>query len=453
MPDDIREGSADIPVTPHQEQRAALPKPVMLETRWRAAAPKLTASIETLTTDLQQCENERGLRKRARKAADEEKFARTVEAICCNFAAVVMFDASRAVTVKRANYASRHSPVYGAHFKRVTGLMKECGLLTGTTGYHVPGFRHGVPSTIHPTSAYWDRMPKPEGWAELRLEDDNEPVVVKAADDGHCTLPPAEWLGARVSEMARINQHLKAIPLAYAGLETIPPIEDTRRPTILLLSPHHRTVRRVFKGNVEHGGRLYDGFWETMPRDQRFRKLSINGEPVVNVDFGQLFIRLAYAQANCQPPQGDLYDLTGRDCERDDWHSLREGRKRMVNAMLSGKPTLKQWPGNSATEKAEIRSLFPEGTKPSRVVASIEARHAAIAAEWFGRGRGLELHRLESDILVAVLLRLIDLKISALPLHDSVIVARSHGEAAWGVMRDEALRLVGVDMPVKIDAG
>ncbi|MGY4306257.1 hypothetical protein ACVIJ6_003500 [Bradyrhizobium sp. USDA 4369] len=453
-PDDIRQGLSDIPVTPRQKKMALGPKPVALETRWLASSPKLKSAIEGLTADLQRYEDELGVRNRARKPADQEKFASAVEAICCNFAAVAMAAPDRRLAVKFGNYASGHSSVYGAHFKRVVGLMKDRGLLTETKGYRIPSARRAVvPSTIHPTSAYWDRMPQPRGWTELRLEDHRELVVINAGDDGSKVSPPHEWLEARVSEMVRINEHLKAMSVEYAGLESMPPVEHTNRPAALIITPHHRTVRRVFKGSIDHGGRLYDGFWETMPRDLRFRHLTINGETVVNVDFGQLFLRLAYAQSNREPPQGDLYDLTGSDHERADWPSLRDGCKQMVNALITGKTSLKQWPGDTNSDRAKIRALFPAGTKPSQVIAAIKARHEAVAQEWFGRGRGLELHRLESDILVAVLLRLIDRRIGALPMHDSVIVARSDGEAAQSIMREEARRLVGVEIPVKIDAG
>jgi hypothetical protein len=56
-------------------------------------------------------------------------------------------------------------------------------------------------------------------------------------------------------------------------------------------------------------------------------------------------------------------------------------------------------------------------------------------------------------MLIAVLLRLIGLGVGALPMHDSVIVARSDGETARRVMLEEARRLTGgVEIPVKIDS-
>lgn len=97
--------------------------------------------------------------------------------------------------------------------------------------------------------------------------------------------------------------------------------------------------------------------------------------------------------------------------------------------------------------------MFPEGTKPIDEDRAIKARHHAIAEEWLGRSRIGELMRRESDLLVAVLLRLIGMGVTALPLHDSVIVAQRHGGTAKLVMEEEALRLIGVLIPVKIDTG
>ena len=62
-----------------------------------------------------------------------------------------------------------------------------------------------------------------------------------------------------------------------------------------LVTQHHRVMRRIFNGSYEEGGRLFGGFWQTMPRPDRFKRIRICGEPVALVDYGQLFLRLAYA--------------------------------------------------------------------------------------------------------------------------------------------------------------
>ncbi len=434
-------------------------KPVALETRWRAAAPDLKSFIRRLTASLEAEEDGQGLRRRKRKAADQEKFARAVEAICCNLAVVALTfgeeGCERELAVWRGSYASQISAVYGAHFIRVALLMEGRGLLTLTRGYS-HSKRHRAVSTIRSTALYWKeaRAVTSDCWDALSLEDHREMIVVGNGDDGERILPPQDWLKQADGDMQRINEYLKSIPLAVAGREVLPPRDMPNKLAITLTTPHHRTVRRIFKGSVSAGGRLYDGFWETMRREDRFPLLTIDGERVVTADYGQLFLRLAYAIDGKVPPPGDLYDLTGVDHERPDWPALRTGRKKILSAMLLMKSSLKQWPGGSPEEQAAVRGCFPPGTKPAHIVSEIKARHSAIAASWFEKGRGLELHRLESEILIAVMLKLIGLGIrGALPLHDCVIVARSDGEVARAVMLEEALRLTGADIPVEISSG
>ncbi|MDE2242007.1 MAG: hypothetical protein KGK01_06040 [Bradyrhizobium sp.] len=41
----------------------------------------------------------------------------------------------------------------------------------------------------------------------------------------------------------------------------------------------------------------------------------------------------------------------------------------------------------------------------------------------------------------------------ALPMHDSVIVARSDAELARRMMQEESLRMTGAEIPVKIERG
>lgn len=450
---DIRAYSGEIPVTLRQKLRVAAAKPVALETRWQAASPELRVAIHSLTQVLQACEDQERSRKRARKVADQEKFERAVEAICCNFAAVALVDPARALAVRFGNYASSYSPVYGKHFNRVAELMEVSGLVLKVTGHRIEGTRQRTPSTIRPTSKYWKVMPKGDSWDELHLDEPHELVVVNVDDSGLKERLPPRRRQVMESEISRINAHLRSMPLRYAGNEAMPLVGVIGRPTVSIVTPHHRTVRRVFKGSIKRGGRLYGMFHENMPRGDRFKYLTINSEPVVNVDYRQLFLRLTYALAKRKSPVGDLYDLTGRDHKRSDWLSLREGHKRIVNALIAMKKPLKQWPGQTPAERAEIRGCFSAGTRPGEVVAAIKERHKAIAAEWFEQGRGLELHRLESDILIAVMLRLIDLRINALPMHDSVIVARSDAKTARRVMLEEVLRITGTVIPVNIDAG
>lgn len=247
-------------------------------------------------------------------------------------------------------------------------------------------------------------------------------------------------------DMAAINEHL-----CRANIESGPTLHIASWSSTIvdeLVTPYHRQLRRIFNGDFDTGGRLFGGWWQTLPRELR-KHIRVDGEPVVDVDFSTLHLWLAYAEAGCASPPGDLYDLTGVDHLRPDWKTLRKGRKLLVSAMFTSKKALKRWPGATPKECEAFQAHFGKGTKVRDEIAAIRKRHQSVAA-WFECGRGLKLQRTESDILVAALLKLNAIGIAALPIHDSVLVARSHGKAAQRIMEAEALKATGTAIPAKI---
>jgi len=294
-------------------------------------------------------------------------------------------------------------------------------------------------------------------WSALQLNDEDKAFITLTPEQGipqPAVTPQLEaWLRSVEAEMVQINDYLRRAdiegdPRSIVHLADIPgAIADS------LMTPYHRTVRRIFNGSYDFGGRLFGGWWETLERLKRFKHIRINGERVANVDYGQLFIRLAYASCRQPPPPGDLYDLSGSDEQRKDWQWLREGRKKLVNALIFNRKPLAQWPGKTVNERAAVRHCFPIGTVARGAAQAIKERHHAVADEWFECGRGLELMRQESDMLVAVLLRLISIGVTALPLHDSVIVAHSDATFAKRAMEDVARMLIGTEIPVKVENG
>jgi hypothetical protein len=202
-----------------------------------------------------------------------------------------------------------------------------------------------------------------------------------------------------------------------------------------------RTVRRVFNdGSWQRGGRLYGAFWETMQRPDRFKCLRIEGERIANVDFGQLYLRLAYLEPGLTPPGGDLYAVQGyEDC--------RDGVKVIVNAMLFADRPFRQWPHGRST-------LFPKGTALRDVADAVKVAHMPIIS-LFETGIGHRLSFIESNILIDVLgVLLFKQGITALPLHDSVLVATSKADKAKAIMAQSFTMFTGGGtIPVKIDLG
>ena len=174
-----------------------------------------------------------------------------------------------------------------------------------------------------------------------------------------------------------------------------------------------------------------------MKREDRFRLIRIDGEPIANVDYGQLFPRLAYMKRHEDPPEGDLYAIEGYEACRDGW-------KKLMNAVLFSRKPLRNWPD-------ETRHLFPEGLKAADAVALLEARHPKIAP-LFGTGIGYRCMFAESTTLAYALEVLFKRGIAALPVHDAVIVARSRAEEAKLVLKLSMEEHTDVhDVPVKIE--
>lgn len=380
-----------------------------------------------------------GQRQRAPKAIARVKFELAVEVIVCNLVALALSDEEhRSLAIIKANHASSKSPVYGKPFNRVVTLMEEAGLVTVVAGYRFDRWSR-TSSSITATQDM--RVPVASGWDALELADHEHLIALNT--DGRRPRQPPHLEG----EVKAINAHLCTANIEAGEVLHVAGWSSTI--TDRLATPHHQQLHRAFKGDYASGGRLFGGWWQTLPRVLR-KHIRIDGETVVNVDFATMHLRLAYAEAAARVPRGDLYDLTGTDHERCDWPRLREGRKQLVSVMFLRQRPLTQWPGATPREREEIRACFPKGVKLRDETTAIRERHEAIA-DWFECGRGLSLQRTESDILVAVLLKLNALGITALPIHDAVLVARSHGEAAQRIMETEARRVTGVRIPAKIN--
>jgi hypothetical protein len=92
--------------------------------------------------------------------------------------------------------------------------------------------------------------------------------------------------------------------------------------------------------------------------------------------------------------------------------------------------------------------MLPEGWNAKRLQDAVAAHHPAIAPI-LNANIGPALANTESNILVAVLLRLLDEGIVALPLHDCLLVPASAKPTALAAMREESERIAGVALPVK----
>jgi hypothetical protein len=265
-------------------------------------------------------------------------------------------------------------------------------------------------------------------WKDFRRDQISEVIILRptkdsddqASIDYRETTRTKQWR----REIERMNRWLQAAPILVIGGPAVR-LDRNDQP----VDPHQRTLYRVFNnGDWNQGGRLFGAHWLTMERAERFRLLRIDGEPVVNVDYMQLFPRLAYVRSQAEQPADDLYDVTGDG-------SSREGWKQLINALLFSPKPLKQWPD-------ETKQHFPESTSLQGAIQAIKRKHEPIAP-LFNKGIGFRLMRIESDMLISVVTILFKSGVTALPMHDAVLVARSQAETARAYMEAEFERRTG----------
>lgn len=192
-------------------------------------------------------------------------------------------------------------------------------------------------------------------------------------------------------------------------------------------TPYPFVIRSFSRGSWKCHGRLY-GWWQLLPAARRAEML-INGDAVVEHDYSCLHGTLLYAKVGLRP-DGDLYAVPG----------LKNLRKACKGALNSGI--------NAASLPETVWSLLgKEEKKPGswphsyretvRIVQGVYARNEAIR-QFIGSDAGIGLMKVDSDMAIEVLKRCEKKGIPVLPVHDSYISMKGHGDAVRGIM-DEVL--------------
>lgn len=394
----------------------------------RAKTNELAHAVQCLRDALLLHETDSGARKRARKKADKEKFGLAVEALACNLILLSAIDSGPKLAVPRSHDFlwrgnGSANPVYGQHFLCAIDELASLGLIEEERrGYRLSaGMR--APSLIRPSAALAQHLPlAPPDWRSVQQTDGRALIILKEGkDDGGraASIDFRETAKTRqlAGQMRRINEFLRNANIEVIGQDTGLSLGKDGQ----VIAPYRRSLRRIFNNaNWQHGGRLAGGFWMSVERTERFERIRIDGERIADVDYRQLFPRLAYVRAGQPQPEGDIYDVAGDGSSRDGW-------KKLMNAMLFADGPLRNWPEGTLQH-------FPSGTKLREAIEMLAAHHAPIA-NLFGTGLGFQLMRIESDLLIGIITHLASLGVTALPLHDAVLIAESKADVAADAMQ------------------
>lgn len=385
-----------------------------------------------------------GPRKRALKAKDAETLFTLIGTIAANLAYAVLAGFSPpTVAVPLRQPEKARTRYERAGFRQIGTVVKnlaKAGVVVLETSRE-----RGRASTINPTPRFTELLSRLDGLDLTRFgnADDRETIVLSRnvrshfnADDTEKELidyrDTAETIVFR-AEMAKINAYLAAADIGFAGplkdsfgrqLDTAPRARFLWR-SFNVPPVHKRSGQPVppvpdDEKRFDRGGRLSHAgiFWQCLAREDRSR-VRIDGETTAYLDFQSMFLRLALLDTGVTPPEGDLYRQIEGIVTEDD----RDGIKTVLNAMLSRTAKSDGLPRNTGP-------LLPKELRSGKTVkAAILAAFPALAGS-FGKGRGLALMFAESQTMVAILLRLADERITALPIHDGLMVAASKADRA-----------------------
>ncbi|MER9231253.1 hypothetical protein NKI56_03945 [Mesorhizobium sp. M0622] len=395
---------------------------------WRyAATDKARAIVAEAIGMVEAFEDHRAPRKRARKVADQKTFELTIEAVLCDLMNHALIGFPKGVFITRSGGILSCQDRYKAPAlnKKLPDFLDklekpELAFITQRTGeWSRTG--SGERTVMKPGWRLLDRMAeakltvadlgeRPHGEVIYLREPKSNPLVRPKLIE-YSDTPETELYR---QQMRRINNWLVAADIVFETTML------TGRQ--IAADSRQRMLWRSFTRNsFDSGGRLFGGFWIPLNKKQREASIFIDGEELVELDYAQTAPRLVYARKQMRPPEKDLYRVPGYERER-------AGVKKVMNSMLFAQKPITRMPRG-------VKKKFEERYRIGDVTEAIMAYHPDIA-DLFHVGIGHEAQFTESQIMVDILLKLIDLEIVALPIHDAILVASSNREKAKQVMLD-----------------
>lgn len=333
----------------------------------------------------------------------------------------------------------------------VIRAMEGLGLIERQPGGYAGD--HNFQTAIWPTQKFADAAgDQIYGWRPPQLVKDNL-VRLKnydAAERKGYQIPfsPTPATRAMAKNVLRINKALRGCAISLQvdefllwWVRRLMSQENYRREHDFAVSPrlldlHRVQLHRSFvRKRFDRGGRFHGGWWECIPSRYR-RFITINGKPTVEYDYSAMHPRLMYAEFGETPPEGDLYDFGYAGPKPEQARAIY---KFVVNAVINADSRGFLIP---KADQELLRMTQPE------IISRVIAKHPLLA-RIRGKGYGLKYQFIESEVAEAVLIRLLDLGIVCLPVHDSFLVTEEYAEELKQAMECCYTKIVGVAPVIK----
>ncbi len=215
---------------------------------------------------------------------------------------------------------------------------------------------------------------------------------------------------------------------------------------------------KIFNNSsFKDGGRTYlmgDYNIQGLPKELR-NQITINGEPVVEVDYSALHPSIV-AEIEGENLNGN--DPYGIQIAGYNVQVLRKIAKLALIIMFNVQEDTIQRGLNSASQalrteimknpKLSPRTLFMEGKIPKETIDTKEILGALMernyfAGDWFFQGKGLVLQHVDSNMMDFIIAHFTQRGEVAIPIHDSVIVRESLKEECYKVMKEAYHTVLG----------
>ncbi|MBE7635247.1 hypothetical protein GUA87_00190 [Sneathiella sp. P13V-1] len=362
----------------------------------------------------------------------EEKFWKTIDSIICDLAyqhllgeGEFLYMSLRSSAYKASRYQLQNVSYTAVKDAFDILLSNDLQMIEAKFGYQGGKGYSGRSTRIRPS----DRLSKIIDFFGLTLSDfgeaDNKETIVLRDEKENPTSLAKLTEYEDTPTTIRMRQEMTLINDFIGSLDVTCPHQH---------DPNATDLVRIFNNSdFNLGGRLYRGWWQTMPYRERVN-IEINGMETVELDFCELHPTMLYAEVKDAQLPKSAYEI-------DDMS--RKEAKVLFNAMLNAKRELSNWPKDLEGESMKM-SLEQAQT-------TIKSHHSGIGS-FFHSGKGLELQRNDSDLIVATILDLMRRGIPALPIHDSLIVPELYADEVEEVMKKWFLRLSGAEVEVKLAA-
>jgi hypothetical protein len=414
---------------------------------WDRIAATATAheALGDLLTELEGLE----VRQRARRADDRARLQAALGAVALDLFVAAGDNPDQYLaysrrnddfTVARKRYV--HPQVTPTAVRKVAALLEEGGYADGKRGWFSQergsGYRSRLRATDKLVSFFAGRGVT---LADVGVREDAEVIRLKGPAAfrggqkplvGYTDKPETERMRRDLLEWTEVANRHDIRPGGDArDLDGRPEVDDDYG-TGEIVDPHRARLYRVFNNNRwDAGGRFYGGWWLRLSSEAR-KRITIDGEPVVELDFKALHPRLAYHLVGQPLPlDDDPYDLG------PEWSRVARGDIKVAFNKL-----LAVGPGGRPKKPKDL--TLPRGCSYPKLLKALEDKHRPIQG-WLRAGRALELQRLDSIIAEKVMgYFTAAMERPVLPVHDSFIVAKRDeyklGEtmylAYWATLKD-----------------